>query len=203
MAQYHRVLTPRALSIPILLASLAAAASATVLTFDDGATSDGALIPQGYGDNVIATTMGTYSYGAAGGFTPGIGVDYIGVPSVQPDLNLWTTGFNDLVNVIEYEPDGNGPWSIRFTAAAGSLARLEAFDLGNYGGAVTLPGLTVADGNGTVLWSRSNLTIPDNSTPGHLTFSPLVSASTLVLTVDQTGLGGNSDNIGLDNIRFS
>ena len=185
-----------------LFALLAPAAQATVLTFDFPG-GDGSLVPQNYGDNVTATTMGTYGYGADGGFTPGVTVDYLGVAGVQSDLNLWTTGFSDLRNVVEFEPDGFGPWRIRFTAADGLAVRLDAFDLGNFDGAVTLPSLSVSDGAGNVLWSMSSLAIPASSTPGHLSFAPNVAASTLVLTVDQSTLGGNSDNIGLDNIRFA
>ena len=39
--------------------------------------------------------------------------------------------------------------------------------------------------------------------PTHLTFSPNVTATSLRMTVDVSGLGGNSDNVGFDNIQFS
>ena len=50
--------------------------SAAVLTFDTGNTTDGSGIPTTYGDNITATTIGSSSYGATGGFTPDITVSY-------------------------------------------------------------------------------------------------------------------------------
>src|SRR5687767_8032083 len=78
---------------------------ATELTFQIAGAGNGALIPQTYGDRVIATTMGGFTYGAGGGFTPNVVVDYRG-KSTQVDLNHWATNYNQLVNVVEYEPDG-------------------------------------------------------------------------------------------------
>ncbi len=119
----------------------------------------------------------------------------------QTDLNFWSGGFNDLTNFVEYEPDGEAGYTITFTAAPGSTVSVAGFDFGNYGGAVTLPRLAVVDNTGTVLFDRPNLSVPDRSA-GHLLFAPNATATSLTISLDLTGLGGNSDNMGLDNIRF-
>src|SRR5688572_4909780 len=91
---------------------------ATELTFQMTPSGNGTLIPQAYGDRVIASTMGTFTYGTGGGFTPNVVVDYRG-KSTQVDLNHWTTGYNQLVNVAEYEPDGANGYQIILTADPG------------------------------------------------------------------------------------
>jgi hypothetical protein len=191
---------PHFLLIP-LLAGISSA-SATVLTFDiDGAT-EFSTISQNYGDNVTSTTMGNFHYGSAGGFTPNIAVSY-SAPAPVTDLYFWDTGYSDLTNVVENEDDGENGFTIRFSAGSGMFVRLDGFDLGNFGGAVTLPGLSVVDGKGNVLFSQTNIMVPANTQP-HLDFdfaSGLFGAE-LNIIVDTTGMGGNSDNIGLDNIQF-
>jgi hypothetical protein len=188
----------------LLIALFAAAshASATVLTFDISGATNGVAMPQDYGDRASSTTDGAFSYGAAGGFTPNAVVDYFS-PDAPIDLNFWTTGYNDLVNVVENEPDGEAGYTIRLTADAGFILRLDSFDLGNFGGAVTLPGLRVEDGEGNILFSMSNIFVGDSSqTHQDYDFAGGLFGSELNIIVDTTGLGGNSDNIGLDNIQF-
>jgi hypothetical protein len=176
-------------------------ASATVLTFDTG-LGNGVPMPQTYGDQVTSITSGAFSYGAAGGFTPNIAVEYTS-PDTPTDLNFWTTGYSDLVNVLENEPDGENSFTVRFTADSGFLVRLDGFDLGNFGSQVTLTGFRVEDALGNSLFSVSNLVVPASTQP-HLDFDFAggLFASQINLIVDTTGLGGNSDNIGLDNIQF-
>lgn len=186
----------------ILLATASLAARATVLTFDIAGVGDGSLLPQSYGDNVTSFTSGTFSYGSGGGLTPDVTVDYLGSPGSQADLNFWTTGYSDLNNVVEYEPDGAPNFSIVFSAAVGQFVTLESFDLGNFGGEVTLAGLQIRNESNVVVFSQTDVVIPASSQP-HLSFAPNVTGQSLTLFVDLAGLGGASDNIGLDNIRFS
>lgn len=176
-------------------------AGATVLTFDITGAADGSFVPQAYGDRVISTTNGAFSYGLGGGITPSIVTDYVPADS-SSDLSFWTTGFNDLANVVYNQPhDGTG-FTIRLTADPGSMVRLDSFDLGNFGGAVTL-GLRVEDGQGNSLFSMSNVPVGDSSQPHqHYDFSSGLIASEINIVVDTTGLNGHSDNIGLDNIQF-
>lgn len=192
------------LKLAALCAALLASsqASATVLTFDIVGASDFSIIPQAYGDNVTATTMGDFSYGSAGGFTPNVAVSY--ATDLGGDLGFWTTGYNDLVNVVENEVDGQNGYQLDFTAEAGFNAVLNSLNLGNFGNAITIPGMSVTDGNGSVLFSSTNFALPASSAPSSLFFDfGGLTAQTLILHVDTTGLGGNSDNVGLDNIQFS
>jgi hypothetical protein len=176
---------------------------ATELTFQFTGAGNGTPIPQTYGDRVIAGTMGTFTYGTGGGFTPNVVVDYRG-KSTQVDLNHWTTGYNQLVNVLEYEPDGANGYQIILTADPGFEVSLESFDLGNFGGAVTVPGVRVLDRNGSEIFSRTNFAIPAATGPHtDFDFAPFFTDTKLTIDIDTTGMGGNSDNIGLDNIRFS
>jgi hypothetical protein len=194
--------TPNLIFLCVLLA-FASTASATVLTFDIDGSSNGMAMPAGYGDNVTSTTMGTFHYGSGGGFTPNIVLDYFTPPPGNTTATFWSTGFSDLTNVVNNEDDGENQFTIQFTAGSGLFVRLDGFDLGNFGSTVILPGLRVEDGSGNVLFSQSNISIPDSSQP-HLDFdfaSGLFGAQ-LKIIVDTTGLGGNSDNIGLDNIQF-
>ena len=186
----------------ITLLAGAASASATVLTFDISGAGNGSIMPQAYGDQVTSTTDGSFSYGATGGFTPNVVVDYTS-PDPPLDLNFWTTGYSDLVNVVENEPDGEAGYTIRLTANSGLFVRLDGFDLGNFGSAVTLTGLRVVDGDGNVLFSMSNIAVAANSQP-HMDFDFAggLFGSQLDIIVDTTGMGGNSDNMGLDNIQF-
>ena len=187
--------------LTVLLACVAGA-SATVLTFDIDGSSNGMVMPPGYGDNVTSTTMGTFHYGRAGGFTPNIVADYL-APSPQASATFWSTGFSDLTNVVNNEDDGENQFTIQFTAASGMFVRLDGFDLGNFGGSVMLPGLRIEDGNGNVLFSMSNFTVADSSQPHQdFDFASGLFGAQLNIIIDTTGLGGNSDNIGLDNIQF-
>ena len=174
----------------------------TVLTFDVSGLGAGVDLPQGYGDRVTATTMGTFSYGAAGGFTPNIEVSY--APLSGGNLQFWTTGYSELVNVVENEFDGDNGWLITIKADAGFFVQLSGFDLGNFGADVVLPGITVTDGNGNTLETRSNISIPSPGNGNHVDvdFNTPLAANTLVIAINTTGLGGQSDNIGVDNILF-
>ncbi len=187
--------------VTTLFLLLSGAANATVLTFDIG-NADNVPLPQDYGDQVTSTTMGSYSYGVAGGFTPNVNVTYFDADG--NDLTRWTTGYNELVNVIENEIDGAVGYGITFTADPGFEVSLASLDMGNWGAAITVPGLSITDGGGAVLYSVANIALPGNSDPSiAFNFPTAVQASTLNLYINTNGLGGSSDNVGLDNIQFS
>ena len=76
----------------LLLAAgtVAAAHSATVLTFDVNGIANFANINQAYGDNVASASDASGSYGNVGGtWTPNVTVAY---GSAGEDPALWTTG---------------------------------------------------------------------------------------------------------------
>jgi hypothetical protein len=188
----------------VLACTFLSTASATVLTFDIVGIAPGVNLPQTYGDNVTAAIMGNFSYGTAQGFTPNVTVSYVAnnTPGVTPELQWWSTGYNDLVNIVENEADGDTGYRIVLTAAAGFNVTLQSFDLGNFGSAVTLPGLQVLNSSNTPLLNLSNIAVPADTSP-HLSFAGPWTSSTLSIVVNTTGLGGQTDNIGLDNITFS
>jgi hypothetical protein len=178
-----------------------ATAQASELTFDIDGIGNGNVMPQEYGDNITALNMGDFHYGAAGGFTPNVMVSYADLSG--NNITYWKPGFNDLVGVLNNEDDGEAGYSVTFTADTGFDVSLLGFDLGNYGSAVTLPGLTITDGNDNILYSQLNFNVSASSAP-HMGFDfSNILAHEIKVHVDTTGLGGNSDNIGLDNIQFS
>ena len=123
---------------------------ATVLTFDQIGAGNGTDIDQNYGDRVTGTSDAAGSYGAGGGATGNIVVEYLNIGA--NDTELWTTGYNDLVNVLYVEPDGTpDPIAVRFTADAGYNVVLDSFTIGNFGSAVTLPNIRVSDGTSNLL----------------------------------------------------
>lgn len=189
-----------AAGISLTAALFTTTASATVLTFDQVGITNGITVDQDYGDRVTGASDLSGSYGTAGGATGNVVVEYL---NLGPNVSLlWTGGYNDLDNVLYVEPDGTAdPMAIRFTADAGYNVVLNEFTIGNYGGAVTLPNIRVSNGN-TSLFSIDNFALASTSGSASV-FSPNVQGQELTLIVDLFGLGGSSDNIGLDNISFS
>ena len=181
-------------------------AQATVLGFDVAGLPSGGVMPQDYGDRVTSSTSGDFTYGTAGGFTPNVEVAYEGDPGgggIGSNLSLWINGFSDLVNVLNNEDDGESRFEVRLTADAGFAVLLESFDLGNFGSELTIAELRIENGSGAALFTSTNFTLPVSSEP-HLDFdfgTGLV-ASELLISIDLTGLGGSSDNVGLDNLQF-
>ena len=188
--------------IASVLAVLAAPCFATVLTFDIAGITNFQAAPQGYGDNVTSSSMGSFSYGSAQGFTPNLTVSY---GNTTPAL--WTTGYGDLTNIAFEDADGSGILNITLTSAAtGVQARLHSFDLAaftaNFASDPTINSVTVYDGANAVLFAQNNVTI---ARTGHTSFvfdPPLIGA-TLRIEVNALNLGGRNDDIAADNITFS
>jgi len=189
------------------LAALGAtSASATVLTFDidNSKPNNNIAMIQSYGDRVATTVQGAATYGVgAEGFTPNVLVSYDDGP--QGSLIRWTTNYGDLVNVLENEVDSSSYMDIVFTADPGFKVALFGFDLAGWPQAdYTLPGVQVTSGAAT-LFSQSNVLVQGNAVgPRHTSFSfgSGLTGDTLSLRLNLAGLGSNSDNIGIDNIRF-
>lgn len=185
----------------MLLVFAVSPAEATVLIFDaEPQFTNGEAIPQAYGDRVISSSQQVDSrffyYGDAGGWTPNVEVDYAAKYGTN---NFWSSGYGDLINVLENEYDGNNVITITFTADPGYLVRLESFDLGGWPTTDRyVYAITVSDGTNT-LFSASNVLAEGQ---GHTTLSPNVWAQQLILTLD-IRLGGDSDCVGIDNIKFS
>lgn len=187
------------------LVACAGFSHATVLIFDYTDINGTAVVDQAYGDNVTAATMGTHVYDISNGVTPDVTVSYRNLTDVEDDFTRWVNGYNDLTNVIEFEPDGALGWQIVFTASNNQLVSLHGFDVGNWGGVDdTVTGLSVVDGSNNVLWSVSDFFLNNTAGP-HMSvdFGTALTASELRIIVDTSDMGAASDNVGLDNISFT
>lgn len=193
---------------PLLIASVLAlapvASQATILTFDvAGGVTNFQNMPGTYGDNVSALVDGlghSYDVGAEG-FTSNVSISY-GTPGEDPAL--WTTGYGDLTNVMFNDADGDTTFTTTFTAETGYLVDFYSFDIAwFFGSDTTVQGFKVIDvGSNQVLHSESAFTLFGGETHQTFSFATPLQAAQLALVVDLTGLGGISDDVGLDNIRF-
>jgi len=126
------LLTPIS-GILFALGALSDESNASVLTFDIDPISNFLNIDQDYGDNITATTIGGFSYGADEGFTPNVNVSY-----GDSDPALWTTGYGDLTNVLFEDADNSGILEITFTADPGYAVSLHGFELASFSGDRTI-----------------------------------------------------------------
>ena len=181
------------------LALVASSAHATRLTFDIGPATNGVFLPQDYGDRVESMTEGQFTYGLEGGFTPNVVVDYTADAGT---MNWWSGGYNDLEGVAYAEAESNDGFVVDFTADDGWDVTLASFDIGNFGSAVPVT-ISVFDADGGTLFEEF-LTLPASTAGPATAFvfdEPLVDTA-LTIRVDTTGLAGQSDNVGIDNIVF-
>lgn len=181
--------------------------SASILTFEqDLPVSNFENINQLYGDRVILTNdvVNNFQYGVGSeGFTPNVVLTY-GPNAADPAL--WTTGYGDLSNVLFKDADGVAQLDVTFTPDAGFAVQLYGFDMAAFSSAFsgnpTINFVQVTDGVGNVLFRQDNAVISETTrTSFDFSASPLT-ASTLVLSFDSINLGGLSDDIAFDNIRF-
>lgn len=192
-------------AIAFAATALAGSANATILTFDTDTTQPftNLNMDQGYGDRVSALTMGKYSYGLGfgDGLTPNVTVSYSGgTPNAA--LTRWSADYGDLVNVLENEDDGDTLLRVLFTADAGYMVKLFSFNLAGWPDSdYTIRGLSVTSGDLT-LYSASNVHVEGTSGHSPFDFGAGFTGQTLAINIDLSGLGGASDNIGIDNIRF-
>ena len=195
--------TARALLAGAAFAAFSMPAQATILTFDaQGGVTDFKTLVQSYGDNVVASPDAAgHSYGfGAEGTTANLAASY-GTPGEDP--SLWTTGFGDLTNIYFNDADGDTTLTLRLTADAGYEVDLYGFDLASFFTAgQTIQGLRVRDVTGNADLFSQGVTAVSGVTHNSFDFANGLSANTLEIVVDLTGLGGLSDDIGLDNVRF-
>lgn len=236
--------TPREINVVVIVACLligqTATGSATTLTFDIYTNAAKTAIPplgdldihslQYYGDSVTdnspATAFGPssyyFNYGADGGYTPNIQVDYYEYNLVTGESygeafnvpqRFYDLGFGDLTNVL-YSWNGAGyPWAleIRFTPLNGKSVVLNSFDMASYYSGTSVTNLAIYKslpvlGLVAPLWDAGSFASPANTT--HTNFTPNVKidgGDTLSL-IFMPAAGNNinqSGYQGLDNIIFS
>ncbi len=171
----------------------------TVLTFQPatGLYSDYQALPPGYGDRVTAAVQNGFKYGTAGGTTPKIVADY-GTSSTT--LENWQSGYGNLPNVVFSAPNGS-KFTMKLTADAGYNVSLSSFDMASFGSSYTINSITVTDGSGHSLFSKTKALIPNGTTHSHFSFSAPLTASSLIIGFDSSNSGGF--NVGMDNVQFS
>jgi hypothetical protein len=179
-------------------------AHAVVLTFDiEGAFDSNPINPAfaDYGDNATSPTMGTYSYGTAGGFTPNIVTGY------SVNASFWTNDYGDLVNVA-YPVADSGIFEVTLTADPGFEVALNSFELAGWPDTdYTINSVQVLAGS-VPLFSQSNVLVQGETSPFRTSFTNDVlgsslAAPSLTIRFDSSNLGEASDNIGIDNVQFS
>lgn len=188
--------TPRSMPRASFFEMLEARQMLTVLTFDTGSLN-GAPLDNNYGDLVAAASQNGFTYGTAGGFTPNVSVSY------QRDggrVENWDQ-YGGLENVI-YGEGGTGITRITLSADAGYQVVLGSMNLAEYGMFdETINSVEVLDGGGQVLYHAGNVVVSDAST--RISFPRGLQSRTLQIRIDASNRGGQSDNIGIDNIQFA
>jgi len=185
-----------ALATTLLTFGLLGGINASVLTFDISGISNFQNVNQTYGDNITATTIGGFSYGAAEGFTPNVTVTY-----GDTDPALWTTGYGNLTNVLFEDADATGILTITFDADPGYEVRLHSFDLASFSGD-RIVDLVDVNSASSSLFSENNSLISGTTSTLYNFVSPL-QADDIIISIDARNLGSNNDDIGIDNIVFS
>ena len=153
-------------------------ADATILLFDQerdagtqsmvSPTSSGGTLPTDYGDYVNGSLMsvpgGFFTYGETSeGFTPDVSLDIFSAAATEADprVNLWQTGYGDLVNVIFADGAGTAGallLSVRLMAATGYMVELYGFDLAGFGADYTIAGVSVFAASAT-LFSEADVLV--------------------------------------------
>jgi hypothetical protein len=178
----------------------------TTLPFD--AISHISLV-NGYGDRVTGATSGGFTYGGSGTFTPNVEVAFGSLDNGNTNyLFPWGGGYNDLINVVYASTSGvagiPAEMVVTLIADPGFRVALEAFDIGNWGPAIALPYVRISDQNGAVLFEELNVALnaSTSTVERNYVLNPAPTAQILTLRISLEGLGGNADNVGLDNVTF-
>lgn len=159
--------------------TIAGVASATNLLF---ATDTGAQLADSslatYGDRVTAVSQGGFGYGAEGGFTPNVVIDY------TTNVGTWPTGYGNFPTAIWGRNSSSSstsdatPVSFTLTADSGYLVRLRSIRLADWNGTQLQTTFRVLDGSNNELFNWQG--IPDGTTSTLITFPSVVGESLTV-----------------------
>ena len=176
-----------------------AAEGQVVLTFDQSGIGNGSGIDQAYGDRVvISPDTNGHEYGIGGLST----TENIEASYNASEPKLWTSGYGDLTNVYYDEVDFSTAFSLTLRADKGFDVNLIGFDVAAFGGSdITVEKIEIKDAADNLLWSQDSALI-SGSTHTSFDFAQGISANCVTIEIDLTGLGGASDNIGIDNVSF-
>jgi len=178
---------PRRTAVAVVaLAAAAAAASAIVLTFDDVRLLFPDLspaVPEDYGDRVtdFIDPVTGYTYGAAGGLTPNIVVDYVPDNPNNPTFDMWL-GYAD--GVMLGDDFFDAPGEIVLTADPGNAVTLFGFDVAPWTPNIDDLTITISDGNGNTLFTDT-INTPEVRT--EYAFDPGLTAQVIVIRLEDFG----------------
>lgn len=199
-----------ALTLALALARPAQAQGTTILTFNPASSyTEGTAIPQTYGDNVTAATMGAFQYGGSSGFTPNVSVIYgggLGAPSV-PQFHQF--GYGDITNYIQGPLDQTTSLIlVTLVPDAGFSVTLNSIDIATlHDSTTTVKGLQVFGTGGTLLFDLANAPVTGGTSASpahtHYDFTGVTSTGFLTLQIDASNLSNKAGEIALDNISFT
>ena len=185
-----------------------AAGQTTTLTFANSPTWQN--FQAGYGDRVAGPNQGGFPFGGAGSYTPGVIATFASREGGNTfPVRHWQSGYNGLLDVIYStiagSPGAGGELVVTLTGDPGRRVSLQSFDIGNWGGPLTLPYLRIVNEEGQALFEQFALALQPNTSAQflHVVPSPAPVGRVLSLHIGLEGLSGLSGNVGLDNLRFS
>ncbi|MEM9798795.1 MAG: hypothetical protein AAGA20_00630 [Planctomycetota bacterium] len=114
-------------------------------------------------------------------------------------------GHNDLVDFAYFQANFGDEMQIVLTADVGYAVSIDAFDLGNFGDAITMPYVRITDENGAVLSEDLDVPLNAGSSPDerNYVFPSPPCGRILVLRFGFSGLGYSGPNVGIDNLTFT
>jgi hypothetical protein len=189
-------------SLSLLVAEL----NGATLIFEPatGTYSDFGTLPQGYGNRIAATVQDGFLYSLDGGVTPNVVVVHSSGTLAQ--IYTWSADYGDLSHIVfAQEPK---VFEMDLVADPGYKVTLSSFDMAswphlNY----TINSVQVLNQNSTVLFSQINPVIlgSTSTSPQHTSFDFTatggLTGTTIKILFDSTNV--DSDDVGIDNIKFS
>ncbi len=182
--------------IACALAGTAAGAQATVLTFETFGSGGIAS----YGDRVAGSPQGGSTYGAAGGWTPNVTLDFAAASASPP--TLWSSGYGGSASFAWALGHGafNVPFTLTLTPDAGFGVRLDSLQLATWSSGTYLTEIRIWDAGGS--FAAPNLF------PQVLTLLPNqrydYDFGTLAATQGPVAFWlSNLGSVGIDNLQFS
>ena len=173
-----------------------------------GSWATNTILPQGYGDRIVAPDQNGFHYGLDGGITPNIVARFnqLGMPG--PIVTAPPLGTGDLPDAAYPSTSETQPFEYDLIADPGYSVKLRSFNMAIWPGInETINSVSVLDGNNNILWSQTPADIagaPDathpNGTHTHFAF-PDLQSQTLKIEFDSTNV--DADDVGITNVVFS
>lgn len=188
----------------IALGSLAACLLApavshgTVLTFDGTYWFEGRVAPDSYGSFVTGNT-GSFVYGPECDITPDVQVDYVGT------MRWKDVGYGDLQGFLHADHPNNATqrfMSIVMANVSGGTVALHSFDLAAESDEALQVDWVRVYRDGVIAYNNPTPLIP-NLGRLSIMFDPPIVGTLVMIELNMTRLSFKSEQIGIDNIKFS